>query len=141
MAAPAVDTPPPLLARVARAKRVVEVGAGVAFGTALALQQAAPRAAFVLTDVDPRVLDAPAPLAGLVHDVTRDAPEALAGADFVYAVRPPEELQGAILLLADRLGADVAMRPLKDEWAELPLGWRRFEVWPSGWRHWPSRRR
>lgn len=129
-----MDLPPPLLARVARARKVVEVGAGGVFATALALQAHAPRAEFVLTDVDPRVLRAPPPLRGVLHDVTRDGPGPLAGADLVYAVRLPEELQRAAAGLARELGADLALRPLKDEWADLAPHFFRHEAWGGGWR-------
>lgn len=135
----AVALPQPLLDRVARARKVVEVGAGASFATALALQSHAPHAAFVLTDVDPRVLQAPPPLTGLLHDVARDGAKPLGGADLVYAVRLPEELQASIARLARALGADLALRPLKDEWADLAPHFLRHEAWPEGWRYWPAR--
>lgn len=126
--------PTPLLARAARAVRAVEVGAGARFDVALALAEAAPQAEWWVTDVDARVLAAPAPLRARILDVT--APEGdWAGVDLVYAVRVPEELQLACLRFARTLGADLALRPLKDEWADL--GPRRATVWPDGWRYVP----
>jgi uncharacterized UPF0146 family protein len=122
---------------VARARKVVEVGAGASFATALALQSRAPQAAFLLTDVDPRVLQAPPPLKGVVHDVTKDNAKPFGGADLVYAVRLPEELQAPVARLARQLGADLALRPLKDEWADLAPHFLRHEAWPEGWRFFP----
>jgi uncharacterized UPF0146 family protein len=116
---------------------VVEVGAGASFQTALALQNHAPQAAFLLTDVDPRVLQAPPPLQGVVHDLTKDGAKPFGGADFVYAVRLPEELQASAARLARQLGADLALRPLKDEWADLAPHFLRHETWPEGWRFFP----
>lgn len=134
-----VRIPAPLALRAARARGIVEVGAGAAFETALELQRLAPQARVVVTDVDPRVLEAPAPLVGLLHDATRDAPDALRGADLVVSVRCPEELQVPIARLARALGADLALRPLKDEWADL-APWRHV-AWPDGWRFFASRER
>jgi uncharacterized UPF0146 family protein len=91
----------------------------------------------LVTDVDARVLAAPPPVRAVLHDATRDPPDALAPADLVVAVRPPEELQLPIARLARRLGADVALRPLKDEWADVGEAFPRFETLPDGWRWFP----
>lgn len=128
--------PEPLLARARHARRIVEVGAGARFETAIEL--AATGAEVLVTDVDPRVLAAPTPLRALVHDATREGATALAPADLVVSVRPPEELQLAIARLARALGADLAMRPLKDEWADVGEVFARHVVWPDGWRYYPS---
>ncbi|HET6406131.1 MAG TPA: UPF0146 family protein [Candidatus Thermoplasmatota archaeon] len=127
--------PPPLLDRARRARVALEVGAGGRFETALALREANPRARWIVSDVDERVLAAPAVLEPRLVDVLRPDLEALRGVDLVYAVRLPEELQLAASRLASALGADLALRALKDEWAEL--GPRRHVVWPDGWRYWP----
>lgn len=128
-----------MLERARRALKAVEVGAGPAFGTALALASAAPQAQWWVTDIDVRVLAAPAPLRAAVFDVTREAPAELAGADLVYAVRLPEELQLSCARFARSLGADLALRPLKDEWADISTAYRRSSAWPDGWRYFPAR--
>ena len=135
----AVPIPSALARRVARSRFVVEVGAGAAFESALALHALAPGARFLLTDVDPRVLAAPAPLEAIVHDITRDPDAPFAGADLLVAIRPPEDLQPVLARVARRLGADLALRALKDEWADLgvPVRW---DPWPDGWRFVPSMR-
>jgi uncharacterized UPF0146 family protein len=92
-----------------------------------------------VTDVDPRVMLAPTTLEARMLDLTRPSLEGLEGVDLVYAVRLPEELQLSASRLAVALGADLALRPLKDEWAEL--GPRRHLVWPDGWRYWPIDKR
>lgn len=139
MALPSVALPAPLLERARRARKAVEVGAGAAWGTALALHGAAPGAEWWVTDVDPRVLQAPEPLRATIFDVTREAPPALAGADLVYAVRLPEELQLSCARFARAVGADLALRPLKDEWADVAPAFRRHVAWPDGWRYFPAR--
>lgn len=130
--------PPPLVERARRARKGVEAGAGARFGTALALAAAAPEAAWWVTDADPRVTSAPAPLRACVWDVTRAPPPELAGADLVYAVRIPEELQLACARAARAMGADLALRPLKDEWADVSAVYRRSVAWPDGWRYHPA---
>ena len=127
--------PEPLLARARRARVGLELGAGARFDTALALAAANPRARWIVSDIDPRVMSAPGPLEALRLDVLDPDVEALAGVDLVVAVRIPEELQLAASRLALALRADLALRPLKDEWADL--GARRHVVWPDGWRYWP----
>lgn len=126
---PCVALPAALIER-ARGRRVVEVAAGTSFSVALELARVA--AEVTVTDVDARVLAAPSPLRALVHDLTRDPPAALGAADLVVAVRIPEELQLAAARCADALGADLALRPLKDEWADL--GPRRGTMLGDGWR-------
>ncbi|GEM_PF-5899249 len=128
--------PSSLVARVAKARRVVEVGAGARFETALAVAALGPEV--LVTDVDARVLAAPAPLRALVHDVVRGDPRLLGPADVVLAVRAPEELQLPIARVARRLGADLALRPLKDEWADVSEAFPRWEALGAGWR-WHAR--
>lgn len=138
---PAAERPPwraalptPLLARARIARRGLEVASGARFETALALARAAPGAQWWVTDVDARVFEAPSPLHAAILDL--HAPRGdWDGVDLVYAIRLPEELQPAAIRLASRLRADLALRPLKDEWAEFGPG--RHVVWPDGWRFWP----
>ncbi|HEX2023048.1 MAG TPA: UPF0146 family protein, partial [Candidatus Thermoplasmatota archaeon] len=113
-----MDLPPPLLDRARRARRVAEVAAGARFDVALALARVA-RANVLVTDRDPAVLRAPAPLVAAVDDLLAPDLALYDGVDLVVAVRIPEELQAPAARLASRLGADLALRPLKDEWADL----------------------
>ena len=129
--------PPQLVERARRARRVAEVGAGARFDVALALARVT-RARVLVTDVDARVLDAPAPLEARVDDVTAPDFTLYDGVDLVVGVRSPEELQLPVARLARALGADLALRPLKDEWSELAsAGYRRHVAWPGGWRWFP----
>lgn len=127
--------PAPLVERARRVRCGLEVGAGARFETALALREANPEARWIVSDVEPRVLLAPPALEARMLDVLRPSLEGLGEVDLVYAVRLPEELQLAASRLAVALRADLALRPLKDEWADL--GVRRHVVWPDGWRFWP----
>lgn len=131
--------PPPLLARARDARVALEVGAGRDFSTALALAEAAPQARWFVSDVDERVLLAPPALHAVLLDVAIAAPEDAPPADLVYAVRLPEELQGGAARLARSLGADLALRPLKDEWADVSTWFKRHVAWPDGWRYFPHR--
>lgn len=127
--------PAPLLERARRARCGLEVGAGQRFGTALALREANPDARWIVSDVDERVLVASSLLEARVLDLLHPDFDGIREVDLVYAVRLPEELQLAASRLAVALHADLAMRPLKDEWADL--GPRRHVAWPDGWRYWP----
>lgn len=127
--------PAPLIERARRARCGLEVAAGARFETALALREANPGARWIVSDIDERVLLAPPPLDARILDLTRPDVEGLAGVDLVYAVRIPEELQLPASRLARALGADLALRPLKDEWADLAP--RRYVAWPDGWRYHP----
>lgn len=81
---------------------------------------------------------APPKLEAMVIDVTKPALELLGGVDFVYAVRIPEELQLATAQLAHALHADLALRPLKDEWTDITPVFRTHVAWPDGWRFFPA---
>lgn len=124
--------PPPLFDRVREARVILEIGAGARFETALAMRAANPHARIVVSDIDARVLAAPAGIEARIVDVLHPDPGSLGDIDLVYAVRLPEELQLAALRLARALGADLAIRALKDEWSDL--GPARVETWPDGWR-------
>lgn len=95
--------------------RVVEVGVGYFADVALGLR--ARGLDVLLTDKEERFLcglrvekdDIFSPRLGLYR-----------GASLLYSIRPPLELQLAMGLLAAKIGADVLVRPLMDEVAQLP---------------------
>lgn len=94
--------------------RVVEVGVGYAAEVAQGLQ--ARGLDVVLTDKEERLLG------GLLvekDDIFSPRLELYRGASLLYSIRPPLELQLAMGLLALKLGADVLVRPLMDEVAQL----------------------
>ena len=95
--------------------RVVEVGAGYFAQVALSLQ--ARGLDVVLTDKEERVLGG---LRVEKDDIFAPRLELYRGASLLYSIRPPLEMQLAMGLLAAKLGADVLVRPLMDEVAELP---------------------
>jgi uncharacterized UPF0146 family protein len=95
--------------------RVVEVGVGYFLEVALGLK--ARGLDVVLTDKEERFL------CGLrveKDDIFSPHLELYRGASLLYSIRPPLELQLAMGLLAAKVGADVLVRPLMDEVAELP---------------------
>jgi len=95
--------------------RVVEVGAGHVFEVALHLK--ALGVDVTLTDKEERSL-------GELHvegdDIFSPGLQRYQGARLLYSLRPPLEVQLAMGELAARLGADVLIRPLGGEIAELP---------------------
>lgn len=132
-----MELPLPLVDRARRARVILELGAGARFDVALALAAAAPDARVIVSDVDARVLAAPSPLVARIVDAHAPDLAALDDVDLVVAVRIPEELQAAATRLANALDADLAMKPLKDEWADVTPFRRRAVAWPHGWRYFP----
>ncbi len=106
-----------LLAAIPNGAQIVEIGAGARFATALDL--AGLGYAVTVTDVDPRVLDAPAPLAAVIDDVLQPDAGLFAHAALIVSVRPPEEIQTALARLAAGLGVPLILRPLGNEWVEF----------------------
>ena len=95
--------------------QVVEVGAGYFVDVALAL--AARGLEVTLTDKEERLLGG---FRVLEDDIFSPRLELYVGASLVYSIRPPLEMQLAIGLLAAKIKADVLIRPLMDEIADLP---------------------
>lgn len=115
--------------------RVVEVGIGRSSDVALLLEPLE----VVATDIESR----PHQVSFREDDIFSPREGIYEGASLLYSIRPPLEVQLAMGDLATRLGADVLIRPLKDEIAELPgfsrslinLGEARFYLFratPSG---------
>lgn len=122
-----------LLGLARRGPFVAEVAAGRRFDTALAFHEATGMDVLV-TDVDPRVLEAPRELRAKVDDLLDPKVGLYEGAALIYAQRIPEELQLAAARLAHRVGAPLALRPLKDEWADVREVFPRYEQVLGGWR-------
>ena len=95
--------------------RVVEVGAGHV--PAVAQQLSARGLDVVLTDREERLLEN---MRVVKDDIFAARMELYQGASLIYSIRPPLELQIAMGDVAARVGADILVRPLQDEVAELP---------------------
>ncbi|HOV81056.1 MAG TPA: UPF0146 family protein [Methanothrix sp.] len=91
--------------------RVVEVGAGHMPDVALAVRA---------RGLDVLLTDREEGLAAVADDIFSPKMEIYRGASLLYSIRPPLELQLAMGQVAARTGADVLVRPLGDEVAELP---------------------
>ncbi len=104
--------------------RVVEVGAGYVPDVALSLIQCSGDLQVVVTDKEERSLGS---VSVENDDLFSPRPELYHGASLLYSIRPPLELQLAMGTLARQIGADVLIRPLEDEIADLP-GFRRSLV-------------
>lgn len=126
--------PPRLLSGYQGARKVVELAAGTQWAEALAVARALPGCEVIVTDIDPRVRDAPKPLRGAVDDLTRPALEVYQDAALLYAVRLPEELHVPAARLAERVRADLALRMLGAEAPAAGLG--PPEVFPDRWMRW-----
>jgi uncharacterized UPF0146 family protein len=96
--------------------RVVEVGVGHVPDVALLLMQV-PYLEVVVTDREERFLGG---LRVEKDDIFSPRLDLYKGASLLYSLRPPLELQLAIGTIAERIGADVLIRPLQDEVAQLP---------------------
>ena len=95
---------------------VVEVGAGWRADVALCLLKRSDLDVIV-TDKQDRSLSY---LRVEKDDIFSPRTDVYQGASLLYSIRPPLELQLAMGTLAMKLGADIIIRPLADEVAELP---------------------
>lgn len=92
--------------------KVVEVGAGFVADVALRLTPLRP----VITDREKRDLGG---ISVQADDIFSPSLEIYRGASLIYSLRPPLEVQLAIGDVARKVGADLLVRPLGDEIAEL----------------------
>jgi uncharacterized protein len=95
--------------------RTVEVGAG--HEPAVAQLLLARGLDVVLTDRGERLLDG---TRVEKDDIFAPRMELYQGASLLYSIRPPLEMQIAMGDVAAQVGADILIRPLQDEVAELP---------------------
>jgi hypothetical protein len=95
--------------------RIVEVGAGHVPAVALLLLDKGLEV--VLTDREERLVGS---LRIEKDDIFAPRMELYRGASLIYSIRPPLELQIAMGDVAAQVGADVLIRPLQDEVAEMP---------------------
>jgi len=95
--------------------RVVEVGVGHVADVAAILK--AREMDVVLTDKEAHKLGR---LTVEKDDIFSPRLDLYLGASLLYSLRPPLELQIGMGELADRIGADILVRPLGDEVATLP---------------------
>jgi len=116
---------PALVARLADADRVVEVGIGRE--TAVASALAARGVAVTATDIRPR--STPPGVAFAVDDITAPTRSLYAGADIVYAVRLPPELHRPAADIARDVGAELLFTTLGGDPPAVPVD---RETLPSG---------
>lgn len=93
--------------------KVVEVGAGFVTDVASRLKTLD----LVATDLEKRELEG---ITVQADDIFSPCIKIYEGASLLYSLRPPLEVQIAMGDLARQIGADVLVRPLGDEIAELP---------------------
>jgi uncharacterized UPF0146 family protein len=96
--------------------KVVEVGAGFVTDVATRLRTS-DLLDLVATDLEKRDLEG---ITVQADDIFSPRREIYEGASLLYSLRPPLEVQIAMGDLARQIGADVLVRPLGDEIAELP---------------------
>ena len=94
--------------------KAVEVGAGYVPEVALLISQ---HMKIIATDREKRNLDG---LSVEDDDIFSPRKEIYEDASILYSIRPPIEVQIAMGKLAAEIGADVLIRPLEDEIADLP---------------------
>ncbi len=93
--------------------KVVEVGAGFVDDVASRLKPLD----IIATDTNSYCIDG---IRIERDDIFRPRMEIYTGASLLYSIRPPLEVQLAMGMLALKIGADVLIRPLGDEVADLP---------------------
>lgn len=94
--------------------KVVEVGVGCVPEVALLL---APHVEVLATEKTGRTLGS---LSVVEDDIFSPNLDLYRGASLLYSIRPPLEMQIAMGRLAQKVGADVIVRPLVDEVARIP---------------------
>jgi uncharacterized UPF0146 family protein len=94
--------------------KAVEVGAGFVPEVALMISR---HLNVVATDKERRTLDG---LSVEADDIFSPHKQIYESASILYSIRPPIEVQIAMGRLAAEIGADVLIRPLEDEIADLP---------------------
>ncbi len=92
--------------------KVVEVGAGFVADVASRLKALD----LVVTDLEKRELEG---ISVQADDIFSPRIEIYEGASLIYSLRPPQEVQIAMGEVARKVGADVLVRPLGDEVAQL----------------------
>ena len=102
--------------------RVVEVGVGYLPHVARKLMDMG--LDVILTDKEERLLEG---MKVKKDDIFAPCQEIYQGAALIYSIRPPQEMQLALGEVAAAVGADLLVRPLQDEVADLP-GFRRTLV-------------
>ncbi|VVB70389.1 Uncharacterised protein [uncultured archaeon] len=95
--------------------RVVEVGVGHVLDVAVEL-----KARGLVVEATDRAKRHIGGMKIQEDDVFSPRMELYQGAGLIYSIRPPLEMQLAIGCLARQVGADVLIRPLQDEIADLP---------------------
>ncbi|HWG89648.1 MAG TPA: UPF0146 family protein [Candidatus Thermoplasmatota archaeon] len=126
--------PEALLSLARRGPFIVELAAGNRFAAALQFAHAVPGLKVRVTDVAPKVREAPPPLEAHLDDLWEPNLDLYRGAALLYAIRIPEELQAPAARLARTVGAPLALLPLKDEWADLTPLLGAARLLPGGWR-------
>ncbi len=96
--------------------RIVEVGAGHMSALASRLMAGDPDLDLVATDIEARDIGG---IVVLADDIFSPCKEIYKGASLLYSIRPPLEIQVAMGELARELDADVLIRPLGNEIADL----------------------
>ncbi|MCX8207200.1 MAG: UPF0146 family protein [Methanothrix sp.] len=90
--------------------RIIEIGIGHQGDVARLIPN------LIATDIRPVSIDG---VATVCDDIFNPAEELYRGASLLYSIRPPLEMQIAMGDLALRIGADVLIRPMDDEIADL----------------------
>jgi hypothetical protein len=90
--------------------RIIEIGVGQCGDVARLIPD------LIATDIRPVHVDG---VKTVRDDIFNPSEELYRGASLLYSIRPPIEVQIAMGDLALRIGADVLIRPLEDEIADL----------------------
>ncbi len=92
----------------AQADKIVEVGAGKFHKVALILQKNL-KTSIIMTDIKPSGNDV------LQDDICNPDLKIYKGSSLIYSIRPQPELQPYIINVAEKVGADVIIKPFSTE--------------------------
>ena len=111
-----------IASRYRYASKIVEVGVGFQFDTALALKRKRPELRLVVVDKNPESVEEARRLGleAYVDDVWNPDMNIYRGSSLIYSVRPPPELLEPIHRIAKAVGCSLLIRPLSGEYLSLP---------------------
>jgi uncharacterized UPF0146 family protein len=103
------------------AKKIVEVGVGKVPDVAIALQRLLPNCEVIVTDVAEQT-ELSRRIKFVRDDITEPNLSIYQGAVLIYSVRPPTELQPYLHGVAQKVNADLVIKPLASESMSLMGG-------------------
>lgn len=111
-----------IASRFCQASKIVEVGVGFQFDTALALKRKHPGIRLIVVDRNPESAKEAKRLGleACVDDVWNPDMQIYRDSSLIYSIRPPPELLEPIYRISKAVGCSLLIRPLSGEYLSLP---------------------